>query len=387
MSEKEKASRLAATIKRGSNKSDNINLSFLSKKVKSDLEYYQNIFTRFKLLRFAQILLSKKSLISQNSNFFKCHRIALGAIVSLMRNPESRRAYYNHVCTCGNSKLCPVCSVRIMGKRSAEIRQAVHAWLAESPENTCYMLTLTLAHSASDNLIFLLRVLKNALIVFWKSGSVNRMFALSGRAGRITSTEIQFSRHNGFHPHQHILVFCKKFDIDVSLLRRFWLSALETASGSASWEHGLNCIEARSAENYLCKISSEMAMGNLKQGRATGHYSPMQILFEAASGADWAENIFCELFQSLKGMNALRWSRGLKARSGINEVSDQQITDGEAQPELLKFLDLFSEGFKKLSTSQKAVLQSYAACNDFERAVNLLTGAGVEYFKNYNERN
>ena len=364
------------------------NLSSVKRNVKSkeqlDKEYLENTFTRFSLLSYAKKLLLSRSVIKFNSNFSGCHCSALQYYLTLVRNPNSNRAYYNGIVTCHNSKLCPVCSPRIMGFRSAEIKKAVHEWLVEFPDNTCYMLTLTVSHSINDSYQFLLSHFKNALKMFWRNGSLVRILKSADYVGRITSNETQYSQINGFHPHQHILLFCKKTDFDIDSLKKYYLSALDSCGLSGSIERGLDIIEARSASCYLTKISSEMTMGNLKQGRQDGHYSPMQILFEAMSGSDWAADVFCELFEGMRGLDSLRWSRGLKARFGIGEVSDEDITKGEAQKELEKFMDICSDGFNKLSASEKALLRNYAAVNDFERASNLLRRHGILFSENFN---
>ena len=385
MNEKESALHSEATEKQGSNTRYSFNLHVSSSNVKSklqqDQEYFINTFTRFTLQNFIQNKLVERSVIPYNGNFSKCHRASIGSIISLVRNAETSRAYYNNVVTCANAMCCPVCSARIMGKRSAEIKKAVHQWLNENVLNTCYMITLTFAHRLEDRLVDLLIAFKRALEAFWCNGSLKRLLSACGRVGRITATEIQYSQTNGYHPHQHILLFCRKTDFDLEALRGYWLRALETVGLSGLSDIALDLIEARSAENYLTKISSEMALGNLKQGRGSGHYSPMQLLAEAADGSDWATDRYIEFFRAVKGMHSLCWSRGLKAYFGIDDVSDQEITDGASQPELTKFLDMISDAFKFLSASEKALLRNYAAFDDFEHAAALLDRVGAEYWK------
>lgn len=391
MVEKESALRSAGTDSQGSNQIDGVNLlresnnvkSPLAKKSKAELDrqYLVNTFTRFKLQHYAQNKLLERETIRVNSNFAKCHRATFGSITSLMRNPESSRAYYNGVVTCANAFLCPVCSPRIMGVRGGEIGKAVKQWLARDSRNTCYMLTFTFSHSISDSLSGLLSAFKNALVRFWATGSIKRLLVASGRVGRITATEIQYSRKNGWHPHQHVLLFCRVADFDQAKLVGFWLGALESSGLSGLSDIAFDLVEARSCETYLTKISSEMALGNLKQDRGSGHFSPMQLLAEAADGADWAADRFCELFRATRGIHSLCWSRGLKAYFGIGDVSDLAITEGAAQPELRKFMDIVAEGFRKLSTAEKALLRNYAAMNDYDRASALLSKLSIEFFK------
>ncbi|MBS1452724.1 MAG: protein rep [Lentisphaeria bacterium] len=395
MSEKESALRSGVADQQGSNRIDNVNLlrnledvkPSLEKKSKEELDrqYLINTFTRFKLQRFAQNKLLEREAVCLNSNYSKCHRATLGSVVSLMRNPESSRAYYNGVVTCANALLCPVCSPRIMGMRGGEIGRAVKQWLAEDRRNTCYMLTFTFAHLLSDGLSGLLEAFKAALVRFWERGDLKRLLGASGRVGRITATEIQCSQKNGWHPHQHVLLFCRVTGFDQVKLAGYWLNALKASGLSGLSDIAFDIVEARSCETYLTKISSEMALGNLKQGRVSGHFSPMQLIDEMMNGSDWAADRFCELFKAARGLHSLCWSRGLKARFGIGEVSDEAITEGVAQPELQKFMDVVAEGFRKLSTAEKALFRNYAAMNDYERASNLLSKLGIEFYKDVME--
>ena len=366
----------------------NIHPEYISFKSYSEnsSKYHSSNFLRFGLQSYLQSLLLSRGIIRKNESFYTCHRNVWASILSLSRNPETFKAYYDAVTACHNSKACPVCAPRIMGVRSAEIKKAVHKWLNEDRENTCYMLTVTFAHCVTDRLQDILSSFKIALQIFWKNGSVKRMFDTSGRVGRITATEIQYSPKNGFHPHQHILIFCKKTSFDIEALRRFWLSALRSAGLDGLSKIALNLIEARSVENYLTKISSEMALGHLKNGRGDGEsFSPLQVAFAGLTGETWAEDVFCQYYKAVRGQHFLCWSRGLKSYFGINDVSDEDISQGAAQPDLQHFADIFGADFKKLSWSDKAALQNYAADNDFVSASALLDRLNVKHWKEYME--
>jgi len=137
-------------------------------------------------------------------------------------------------------------------------------------------------------------------------------------------------------------------------------------------------IEARSVDSYLTKIGLEMALGNVKQGRGAGSFSPMQLLFEfAATGATWAADRFFELFFAVRGLHCLCWSRGLKAFFGIGEVADVGIAAGAAQPELERFITFAGAGFRRLSPALRAMLRNYSAVDDRERVLSLLADSGI----------
>ena len=219
-----------STIEQGISKvQDTISQDTIKVKSEMDiLQYFCNTLTRFNLQDKAQSAISKIFPDLKHKNYCKCHNTVRGSIVDLKRNPETQRAYYHGICTCATPMLCPVCSPRIMGYRAAEIRHAVHSWLAENPLNTCYMITLTLRHSLHDMLGYLLDLFATARKYFWGHRTVKKLLKQSDLIGRITSTEINFSLKNGWHPHQHILLYCKKTDFDKETLCNIWLAALHS---------------------------------------------------------------------------------------------------------------------------------------------------------------
>ena len=315
------------------------NIASGQEKFNYDSEYFRNIYRRLVMQRISQDLLKLHRVILPNSPYFTCHRSYINSIVSVFRNPDSQRGYFQSVATCGNVKSCPVCSPRILGTRSSEIRHAVHEWLNRDPNNTCYLLTLTFSHTLADRLEWLLFAFSSAVQHFWRNGSIKRAFCGHGYIGRITSLEVQYSLKHGFHPHQHVLIFCHRGFYNVDALQKHWLHALENSGLTGLSNIALDLIEARSAEDYLTKISSEMALGNLKEGRGTGHYSPMQVLAEVCNGERWAEKVWCEYFLATRGIHSLYWSKHLRGFFNLNNCSDSDIAAGSDLDSLSSFCE------------------------------------------------
>lgn len=357
-------------------------ISQVSDKVKSEqeiLQYFTNTLTRFEWQNIAQKVVSVNLPEFYGKSYTKCHKVSRASIVDLKRNPETQRAYYNGICTCATPLLCPVCSPRIMGYRAAEIRQAIHSWLAEDTKNTCYMITLTLRHTLNDTLACLLDLFKTARKYFWGHRTVKNLLKRSDSIGRITATEINFSIKNGWHPHQHILLFCKKSDFDNETLCNIWLAALHSVGLSGVGDIAFKLQDASYVKNYLTKMSSEMVLGALKDGRSRGSYAPFQLLAEIVDGSSWAVGRFVELFKATRRMHSLTWSKGLKAKFGIGEVSDQEITDNKAdKSKLVQFIGLLDDAFKRLTPREKAMLRNKAAVGDYSGAGLILKNAGIK---------
>lgn len=387
MKEKESAPPSAVTVGQGIKQNDVSNLSRRSQNVKFDLEklreYQYNSYTSYRMLAVIQSLILEASLFTRFRSLGACNSSTISSIVSIVRNPDNFHAYYNNVVSCGNAFCCPVCAPRIMSKRRTEIENAVYAWFSWDALNTCFMLTFTASHSINFSLADFLVRFKTALQMFWRDGRIKRFLSSASRVGRITATEIQYGSANGWHPHQHVLLFCRRCSIDIDLLRTVWLSCLAAVGLSASVEIGLVVTDGHDpsiAGAYLSKIGMEMAFSNLKQGRGRDHFSPMQLIFNAASGEEWAAERFLEVLNVSRGLHSLQWSRGLKASFGIGEVSDQEVAAGVAETETVPFIHLLADDFRdKFSYTEKALLRNCAGEGDLVCARALLDRLGATY--------
>src|SRR5205807_39295 len=103
---------------------------------------------------------------------------------------------------------CPVCSARVARVRAGEVREVIRACRAEGGE--AYLLSLTTPHDQGDALQPLMKANADA----WR-------YVCSGRAWMALKREvgcIGFVRGaddptvgpNGWHPHVHVVLLCKR---------------------------------------------------------------------------------------------------------------------------------------------------------------------------------
>ena len=375
MSEKKNAMPQRSTVKHGTNQKTIENVSPECDFVKPDYDkfkkYSESLYNGRTLQPFAQKLIRELYPHRDNINYCKCNRVPLGEVVQIKYNNDLHRAHFSGVVTCGNPMLCPVCSPRIMGGRSSEISTVVHKHLAADPNNTCCLLTFTFQHTRDYSLEYSLSNMKLALKKFWSNRKVKQIFR--NRVGRITALEINYSLSSGWHPHEHILIFCEKLS-DLNKLQKIlsecWIAALKECGLSGLRGIALDLIEARSCDKYLQKISSELALSNCKQGRGSGSFTPFQLLAEYAAGNKWAGEKFKELYKTVSSMRVhpLQWSKGLKKHFGIGEVSDQDIVeDKDPSENLVVWCNLKSSFFRKMSPQDQFMLLVYAALGDRDR--------------------
>lgn len=324
-------------------------------------EIFENYYRKYTLHREAQRLI--REIYPRGNNYTKCTVCPFDSTVAVVRSAELRRAYFRQVITCANASLCPVCAPRIRAKRTEEIGKAFDQWKKADSENTIYMITLTFQHQKTDSLSVIMENLKNASKSFWGHWSVKNAFKSAGMVGRITAFEITYGS-NGWHPHYHIVVFCKRSQFNVDGFKKQWLQALGRSNLSGSDKCAFNFIEARDGSEYLSKISLELGLSTNKAGRRGG-LSPFELLQKSVNGERWAGERFKELWVYLHDSRtrSLLWSKGLKDYFQINEVSDEEIC--MQQDEKYKVYTLLHSGiYRLLSVEDKAEILSFASVDD-----------------------
>lgn len=287
-----------------------------------------------RLNRFCLQEISAKLLPKERVNFCLRRRISKDAGVKVLFNPVREKAHYGNLITCGSVWTCPVCSARISEQRRQELKLAMTNWRKQV--GSVYLLTLTNPHYCGDNLKQLLEGQKKALKYLWCDRKPKEMLNKLGKEGHIIATEVTYG-DNGFHPHYHILLFMRH-TVNIDGLRSFlalqWQNCCKKAGlPIPSIEHGVDLQDGTFALDYVSKwgLEDEMTKGHTKKGRK-GSLTPFDLLRQSVEMPEYGK-LFQVFANAFKGKTQLRWSKGLKARLGVGERSDQELaeeTDNEA---------------------------------------------------------
>lgn len=262
----------------------------------------------------------------------KCGRVAWTDQVSVhgVQGDDGLCAYPVGVVSCGSVWSCAVCSAKIAARRSMEVEAAALAHTAAGGE--LVMLTLTVRHDRSQGLAELLDALRGA----WRSVQNDRRWlpVRSELVGSITATEITRGP-NGWHPHLHLLLFVPGGGAGAAALSDLgeWLPeawrvrvAARLGGSGPDLAHGVHVKQLDAgAAAYVSKIADETTRADLKSDSR----SVWALLDAVDDGETWAIAAFVEFFRATKGRRAIVWSRGLKARFGIGELSDEEIAARE----------------------------------------------------------
>ena len=276
--------------------------------------------------------------------FRACYRTPISKEVDIVYSESSKKAHISNVSTCSNVHSCPVCSSYIAAERCEEIKLAMSNHFKAFPGGSVLMMVLTNSHDREDVLEISLDKRKEAKAIFDAERVVKETIKSVGVYGKINSFEITVSKLNGWHPHNHILLFCEQKMDESSIcilenkLSVYYRKSLQAVGLSGSDERALKIYGGEYASQYVTKLAEEITLKNSKLGNITSnipHYTPFQLLDYIHLNHDndsvsvsWAVDAFYEYAETMRGRKSIVWSRGLKKLLGVNEVSD----DEAAQP-------------------------------------------------------
>jgi hypothetical protein len=247
-------------------------------------------------------------------------------------------AYPVGTIACGSVWSCAVCSAIVRTRRSLEVQAAAQLHVASGGQ--LVMLTLTLRHNRRQTLEELLEALKGSWRAVQGQQGVWRRQVRPALVGSVTATEVTWGP-SGWHPHLHLLLFLEPGAQVLEELKRelpaTWVAAVRSKlpGSTPNLRHGVHVLELdASASAYVSKIADETVRADLKSNSR----SVWTILDALEDGETWAVAMFSEWFTATKGRRAVVWSRGLKDRFGLDELTDEEIAQQELDGQVLELV-------------------------------------------------
>jgi hypothetical protein len=318
-----------------------------------------------------------RPVFSENRDGKKIYSMSTPAIY---QHKETSNTFYGGLLVCGSLYACPVCAPKIAEIRAAEIRNVVTQWVKDG--GICLFITLTFPHYASDSMKSSITALKAALTRFRKGKAYDAIVANLGYTGLIRAIETTWGEANGSHPHVHEIWFVrpvagfipelvegKQFKTNTLTgffdeylkpdLFKKWESAV-VASGmrAPSYERGMVIKVAETEEQLLIRIAEYLAKTGIekpawgvddeltklhsKRGMPD-RFTPFDFLrqqynVELTKGEKYRFRcLFAEYVDAFKGTSKIFWSKGLKAKFAIDDVTDEQIAEEQTENSSLVF--------------------------------------------------
>jgi hypothetical protein len=272
-----------------------------------------------------------------------CARRRVGPDVAVMHSPRLQKAHFAGLMVCGSVWTCPPCAAKVSERRKDEIVKATDTHKASG--GALYMVTHTFAHERTDDLGDTMVRLTNARQHMRRQRAYRELLRSMGFVGDIRTLEVTYGDANGWHPHEHNLWLVAKPLTDRqqrtlrSTLFDLWKKACQVSGlGTPNRKNGVNVIEADSAAEYMAKfgrepkwgVASELTKQHVKTGKAKS-MTPFDLLRAAHDGESRFGALFVQFAAAFFGKSQVRWSRGLKAAFGIDEMTDEQLAAVEAE--------------------------------------------------------
>lgn len=302
--------------------------------------------------------------------------------VDVFKHRQTQKVFYGGLMICGSVWICPVCAAKISERRRAELRHAYDTHKADG--GYCSMLTLTFSHGRHDRLKDLLEALGKATQIFRRGKRSDKLRSEIGEIGSIRALEITYGE-NGWHPHIHLVMMhtreiepWERMDYQEQYYD-LWESACEKVGLTTSYEHGLKLDDAAEADEYIGKwgdivktkwgIDREMTKANSKKGRA-GSLTPFDFLRRVVEDGDLEYMPqYKEYADAMKGKKQLNWSRGLKQRFQLKDLSDEEIAEAKEEPADLLGALTWADWRFILKQNKRAELQILIEQYGYEQAL------------------
>jgi predicted transcriptional regulator len=354
-----------------------------------------------------------RRLLPENKRLQACMRVAAPGVqfVKVMHDSANGSAGFRGVCRCADGKLCMVCAAHLGEKKREELAAGFEA---NKQAGWVFMMTLTASHKITDDLADVMTRFDQAKREMRQAWSYRAALAAWGGSKNVkfvTAWELTWSPLNGWHYHQHILLFVLdralmtwEPDAFEAVARKEWQRAA-AKHGLTMNAHGFDFVKTEGAiSDYITKWGHEPARrpwgaedeatkAHSKSGRVvvagmkkTAHITPMQMLglldegITSLFGHDLGA-LFQQYAAAVKGKAQLKWSPGLRKALGLGkEKTDAELVEETSETSEVHGL-LTVKGWQALvgNDARADLLEQVRAGADFAAVAAWLAGLGIRY--------
>jgi len=356
-----------------------------------EVDQFEAVATSYLLRSAARKLLARFRWVKESGMEVPAYRVVrcgVGVVdqkkgVSIYRAIAHKRAHYGGIVQCGSVWHCPVCARKIAVRRRAELVIATNR-INESG-GVCGLLTCTVPHAASDRCSDVLERLQK-LFDRLNAGKAAKNFRDNySIVGQIRALEFTKGMH-GWHPHVHSLLFAERPVSWLEIGDALWCRWANAARALYGWELPRLALDLRggaAAGEYIGKwgLEYEVAGGSLKSGKGDS-LTPFGLLGQYGEGDKSAGEAWVEYATSVSRMGEDRiqstrqlvWSRGLKSRFQIADLTDEQIAEQQEEPAVLLGSLNFEQWLKVLGQpfDARVVLLQIASVGTFDDVLSFV---------------
>lgn len=300
-----------------------------------------------------------KSVVNEifpNTRYSKCCRCRRSHdAVTIHKSKEHGRAFYGGLVVCGSPWSCPVCSAKIAERRRVELECATAA--AKMMGLSVVLSTFTVPHGLGDDINAVLDGMMSAWRFMTMSRGYKELRTFAGLVGTVRALEVTHGQ-NGFHPHFHVLMFCKWEHGEAKhlppslelLLGCLWRQAcIKKGLPEPSRERGVKVDDGTWAARYASKwgLEDEMTKGHLKTSKGIKGRTPWDMLRAVlADGCERSKRLFAVYAKAFKGRRQLYWSNGLRDLLGLSKESTDEELAASQEDDAFELARLTTEQWR-----------------------------------------
>jgi hypothetical protein len=322
------------------------------------------------MLKYASKILPK-----YNVNY--CSKFALPgrSVVDVFKHFQSEKSYYHGIKRCNSVWLCPLCSARISERRKIELFNIIQSHQDHS--GTFSFVTLTIQHSITSDLSKLLQVITQCFtsLMSARNGSFLRThFSIDYY---VKSLEVTYSNLHGWHPHLHVVFFHSQqfsiLDLRQYIFKR-WKYLTQKKKVYVN-DSALDVQQGYSKDvvHYISKWSISHEMTGSYKKKSNHSKTPWDILYEISINQNVNQNtlLFKTYAKSFSAKHQLHFSKGLKIKYSIPDLSDEEINN-QNQKESNKLGELPIQLYQSLNYDQKSFYLLLCDYLPYEDAYNTI---------------
>ena len=288
----------------------------------------------------------------------------IAGTVKIRVDAETGRGHVSGVKRCASPWACPTCSFKIRNRRAEELTELVEA--ARADRGSALLLTVTLPHGPREALSDVLGDLQASWRAMWAGRWGKEFRAAWGIVGTVRSVEITWGAGSGWHPHIHAVMILgpastlfghRPDGLTDALVVEMWGALMfrwadtvkRTTDRTVNIARALDLRvvdDPRNVAEYVTdagswSVGAEVASGPVKLGKSSGRWSPFSLLAAAACWGDAdAGRLWSEYEQATAGKRAIVASRGLYARYGIGQATEEEAAEGPEVESVLVEIEL-----------------------------------------------
>lgn len=243
-------------------------------------------------------------------------------------------AFYGDLVQCGSVWVCPVCAAKISERRRVDLQELISRHRAAGGQVA--LITLTFRHKQGENLAVNLQSLRGAAKYFKGTRAARAVREFYGWVGSVRALEVTHGEANGWHVHFHELWFLEGIGHDLDaleevLFQHWWAACVRSGLGEPDRLHGVTVQGGDYAAQYAGKwgLENELTKAHIKHGQGDKGLTPFDLLRLARDGNEGdrarAGELFREYAVAFHGQRQLVFSRGLKERYEVEDLSDDDI--------------------------------------------------------------